>query len=286
MRFAAAVLLLALPISLSAQVRLSGVVRDSGGMAVPDAGVLLLPGARHARTDTEGRFRFDSVAPGDYKLHFRRLGFLPEELAIAIGGTDRSVAQTMLRRPRLLDTVVVAANGCSRAYFDGFLCRRSTTRGVFLTEAEILEKNPRHLADIFLGMEGFHVEPIVTPYGASRAVRTNQSRCLVTLINGRPSVVDGTLEGATQMTGASSAQYAPTDYTFPQDLIGIEIYPPGYMTPVEYGGRVLQAQGDRRAIAGSPFAGRARRVSQAEERCVLVNYWTTAALRRNRVAKR
>ena len=92
MRFAAAVLLvLAIPVSLSAQVRISGIVRDSGGKVVQDAGVLLLPGAKHARTDTEGRFRFDSVTPGDYKLHFRRLGFLPEELAITVGTADQSV---------------------------------------------------------------------------------------------------------------------------------------------------------------------------------------------------
>jgi hypothetical protein len=282
-RLAASLLATVTPLCLLAQApaRVSGFVQDSTGKIIADAGVMLLPGQRHARTDASGGFRFDSLAPGTYRLTIRRLGFLPQQLPLILGaGMDTILTLTMSQRPRLLDTVVVTANGCSRIYFDGFLCRRSTERGVFLTEADILEKNPQYVADLFLGMKGFHVEPVMTPYGPSRAVRTTESRCLTTLVDGRRAVMSGELGASSAMDGASGRSYADMEQVGPRELIGVEIYPPGYLTPEEYGGVALATPVSKRAIAGSPLRARQSRVPRAEERCVLVNYWTASSLRK------
>ncbi len=278
----ALVLAVITPLALQAQepARVSGVVRDSAGTSIGDVGVLLLPGGRNARTDASGRFRFDSVAPAAYKLHFRRLGFLPAELPLTVAsGLDTTLTLTLARRPRLLDTVVVASKRCSRIYFDGFLCRRRTTPGIFLTEADILAKNPRYLADIFLDMADFHVHAVPTPYGPSRVVRTTESRCLVTLFDGRRPVATGELEATMQMEGAAGRTLSESDYLGPRGLIGVEIYPAGFQTPEEYGDLAVGQVGDKRTISGSPFTSHERRTGAPQERCVLVNYWTTAALR-------
>lgn len=283
----ASLLALAAPVSLLAQPagRITGYVQDSAGTVIADAGVMLLPAQRHARTDQSGAFRFDSLAPGAYQLTIRRLGFLPQQLHFAVSaGTDTTVTLTMSHRPRLLDTVVVAGNGCSRVWFDGFLCRRATERGVFLTEADILEKNPQYVADLFLGMKGFHVEPVMTPYGPSRTVRTTESRCMVTLVDGRRGAIDGELGASSAMDGASGRTYAEMDFIGPRELIGVEIYPPGYLTPVEYASLALGSTGGKRSIAGSPFGAVQPRVKRPEERCVLVNYWTASSLRRQKAS--
>jgi hypothetical protein len=244
----ASLLAAAAPVALLAQspARITGYVQDSTGKVITDVGVLLLPGQRSARTDLSGAFRFDALAPGTYRLTIRRLGFLPQQLQVALAaGADTTVTFTMSQRPRLLDTVVVSANGCSRVYFDGFLCRRSTERGVFLTEADILEKNPQYVADIFLGMKGFHVEPVMTPYGPSRTVRSTESRCLVTLVDGRRGAISGELGASSAMDGASGRTYAEMDFIGPRELIGVEIYPPGYLTPVEYASLALGSTSGR-----------------------------------------
>jgi hypothetical protein len=285
MRFATAALLAMFPIALSAQAqaRVSGTMRDTAGTPIGDVGVLLMPGNRHARTDAAGRFAFDSVTAARHTLNFRRLGFLPLEVALNVAATRDTILELkMIRRPRLLDTVVVTARGCSKTNFDGFLCRRTTIPGIFLTEADIQAKNPRYLADVFQGIEGFQLEMSAGPYGPSRKVRAAESRCVTTLWNGRPPVMsDMALDASSTMQGAAFRTYSENDFYRPADLIGVEIYPPGYKTPIEYLSlkQVRASAGGYKSAPGSMNTPKARRVEAPQESCVLVNYWTAEALR-------
>ena len=266
----------ALALQAQDSVRIGGVIRDPAGQPIPDVGVMLMPGERHARTDANGQFSF-RVLPADYYLSFRRLGFYPRNQLVR-ASRDTTLQLALDRRPQMLDTIVVA-DECSRLQFSGFLCRRAKGQGVFLTEADILAKNPKFLADIFLGMKDFHVEPTAGPYGPQRYVRATQSRCLVQLYNGREGAVrDQAIDGTSQTSGASGRTLTEGDYYGPQTLIGVEIYPPGYPTPEEYQFRARGVARGGGRIAGSGNAPKGRRVQPMTEKCVLVNYWTTAAL--------
>jgi hypothetical protein len=277
------VVFLGVPLTLGAQTgRIGGTARDSLGQRIPDVGLLLMPGERIARTDPSGMYRFDSLPAGTYRLRVRRLGFLPMEEEIRLReGETRALDIALVPRPRILDTVTVTATGeCPRTNFDGFLCRRKNTPGIFLSEEDILAKNATYLADIFTGMEGFRVEQVMTPYGGRREVKVEPSRCLTTLVNGRPFL-------------GSDADLGEGDFYRPEHLIGIEIYPPGTQTPVEYGGVATGSRGPVGvgAVRGTNpprgnnrpgMQGRVSRTGQPAERCLLINYWTPSAIRRPR----
>jgi hypothetical protein len=253
--------------------RISGIARDTLGQRIPDVGILVMPGERNTRTDASGMFRVDSLAAGTYTVRVRRLGYMPMQVTVKLdSSTTRTLELAMMPRPRVLDTVTVTADGhCPRNTFDGFLCRRKTMPGIFLNEEDILAKNATYLADIFHDMEGFRVEPVMTPYGFGRAVRVAQSRCVATLLNGR------TFVGAE--TGASES-----DFYKPEDLIGVEIYPPGTNSPPEYGHITVGTgiSGGVGSAPGSKLPARVSRVGRPTDRCVLINYWTAAAIRRPR----
>ena len=257
-----------------------GVVRDTAGVGVVDVGVLLKPGDRLAKTNSNGEFSFDGLAPRAYYVSLRRLGFEPFNGRIEVTA-DTTLLFTMSRRPQLLDTVVVA-DECSRYQYSGFLCRRQKGGGIFLTEADILATNPRFVADIFMGMKGFHVEPVATPYGPQRIVRPEQSRCMVQLVDGRYPVglsLNDLVEEPTPLQGETRGEIYVGNLFGPTELLGVEIYPAGYQTPEEYAFRGVAFHQASRAMSGSGMQPKPRAVQHGTtERCVFVNYWTTGSL--------
>src|SRR5262250_2421618 len=64
--------------SAAAQAVVTGTVTDPQSAVVPDARVALLSGqteVRSARTDAQGRYRFDSISPGTYAVAVSAPGF-------------------------------------------------------------------------------------------------------------------------------------------------------------------------------------------------------------------
>lgn len=68
-------MLLVLGSTLSAQTTVLGRVTDSAGEAVSGANVELVPPGRIAKTDSQGNFELDGVAPGEYTLTASYVGF-------------------------------------------------------------------------------------------------------------------------------------------------------------------------------------------------------------------
>src|SRR5437867_2968674 len=70
-------------------VKVSGIVEERSGAVIPGASVILISmetgEARAATADDRGRFVFEHVSPGKYKLTAEAKGFQPNELAIAVG---------------------------------------------------------------------------------------------------------------------------------------------------------------------------------------------------------
>jgi len=99
MRAAALAVLLSVSLSIAGlhaqTTSVTGTLRDTSGGVLANAAVRLVHSQSDARYDTQsddsGRFQFTAVAPGDYVLSVRLLGFSPivETIAVASGGSVR-----------------------------------------------------------------------------------------------------------------------------------------------------------------------------------------------------
>jgi hypothetical protein len=105
-----ALLLLGLPLLQGAT--LSGVVKDPSGAAVARAEAIVVGASLaepiHAFTDTQGRFRFDDLAPGPYLLNVVHESFEPYEHGVTIGDKPVDVAVALKVR-RVVTSVDVSA---------------------------------------------------------------------------------------------------------------------------------------------------------------------------------
>ena len=86
----------------------AGVVRDAQSQTVPGVLVTLSGpgGTKTANTDGAGNYRFESVAPGTYKLRFDLQGFRPVELTETVV-TDRVASADVVMQVGLVESVVV-----------------------------------------------------------------------------------------------------------------------------------------------------------------------------------
>lgn len=99
-----------------AQATLAGVVRDSAGGPVADVEIILRDTNRGTRTNNRGQFTLADVAPGNYRVWFRRLGYTSVEYNWAARGSERTDVNVGMRMiPRSLDPVVVRADEDKRA---------------------------------------------------------------------------------------------------------------------------------------------------------------------------
>ena len=96
--------------SLGAQVTVRGTVSNESGRPLEQSQVTLDPqGAnRQVRTDSEGRFTFLGVPPGQHVVRVMRVGFSPESKQVDVANANVTVEFT-LRRVQVLDTVAVVA---------------------------------------------------------------------------------------------------------------------------------------------------------------------------------
>ena len=142
----------------------TGVVRDTGGLAIPnvEARVPLTEYVTH--TDTLGRYRLAGIPHGTTVLEFRALGYVRVELQVALD-PDRTVevpegVYTMSPLPVQLEPVVVRGEypGRSRRLRD-FERRRARGSGTFLTREELERSgaNPQRPSDVIRKIPGFSV---------------------------------------------------------------------------------------------------------------------------------
>lgn len=71
---------------------IAGVVHEAGGTLIEDAEVQLVRSPRVARTDANGRFVLDSIAPGLHEIVVRKVGFTPARAEVRV----RADSATML----------------------------------------------------------------------------------------------------------------------------------------------------------------------------------------------
>jgi hypothetical protein len=118
---------------------------------IPQAEVLLAPGARRALTDAAGHFQLEFVAAGDVTLLVRRLGFKPESASFPVAANDVLEVHIELdASAQPLDTVTIAGreNLLARGKLAGFYERKERGGGRFFDSEFLTQNSHRRLGDV------------------------------------------------------------------------------------------------------------------------------------------
>jgi len=215
-RVALAIGILALTSAAGAQTAsIRGIVRDSSLRPMTRAEVSVDPTGRRVRTDSSGRFVFDSLDGGQYTVRARRLGYGPAEWSVDLSNHGRIDVQLVLgSRLALLDTVYVNdGRPCDAQKYEGFMCRRAMTKGRFIDYTDIDSMDVIYSADLLRDIGGFTTVVRSTNMGPTRLAASKH--CTIVLMNGV----------ATSWSSVPENAY---------DIIGIEIYQTPKDIPKEY----------------------------------------------------
>lgn len=206
---------------LAAQSRtggISGVVKDSAGVPIPDVEVTAIKLAKVVRTDTAGRFLISSLPPGSADFSFRRLAYSPVVLSVLIPADDTTdVAVTLGLTALQLTGVVVQEHAAHVRILDAFESRRKQGIGHFVTRAEIERRHPLLLSDMMRIIPGAEILMGENGRAALRFARVGRPNCPPQFF------VDGI-----QVTGYN------IDDMPPGDVEGVELYAGAAGLPPEF----------------------------------------------------
>ncbi len=195
------------------------VLRAGSRTPIAGAEVVLAPGGSRMLTDSDGRFRFESVALGRLGIHVRRLGFAPESVIVETPRVDAGELVIELRETaQKLDTVSVSGREdvLARGKLAGFYERKKFGIGRFLEEKDIEKMLSRRLADV-----------IVAQIPGTRAVRSGKGGMAAYISTFR--MAPRALVGASGSSGGafSSRQPRPTQCYPDVYLDGVVVYSSG-----------------------------------------------------------
>ncbi|MDH5758402.1 MAG: Plug and carboxypeptidase regulatory-like domain-containing protein [Gemmatimonadota bacterium] len=225
-------------LSLQGPASVSGKVSAwSTGEAVEGAAISLTSlddaradGGVSAATGTGGRFRFDGVDHGPYRISVRNLGYAEVVDTFTVRSGERT--QIDVRLPEeaveVEGVTVEVVRGSRRLDMTGFFDRMADGLGVFLTPEELERKNAFTASDLFKNLSGVQVS-------TTAAARDGRPRSYVRLRNGcLPTVyIDGVV-----VPRSSGTRDVVTldDLVEPSQITGVEIYRAGSEIPLEFGG--------------------------------------------------
>ena len=243
------------PSPTPAQSVIAGTVRrDSTAAPLAAVEVLLEGSPRRTLTGTEGRFVLGGVAPGEYVILFRAVGFRPlrERILVGVEDTVRVAASLVpqgVQRLEELDVTgrVPAPRGIGREAFDE---RRKLGFGKFIDSAEMRRSEVRRPSDMLRGIPGVNVVrfrecedsrrcgPVEERAASSRGMqsmvmmaRPGMDYCWMSvLLDGNPLYLSG-------------SSRPPPDFSRDfrvSDLESVEIYRSSAEVPTEYGGTAAQ----------------------------------------------
>ncbi|MFL5611355.1 MAG: carboxypeptidase-like regulatory domain-containing protein [Gemmatimonadaceae bacterium] len=124
-----------------------------------------------ARTDSLGKFVFNGIPKGVFRVNIHRVGYNSFSLDARFSGADTLAADFALIPITIsLDTVNVVAGTTVRGKFLEFEDRRTHGGGAFLTRTQLEKQKDRQLGEIVAGLPGVRV----SRYGAESAVASSR----------------------------------------------------------------------------------------------------------------
>ena len=163
---------------------ITATVRDSLGLPVVGASVLITPDGLILRTDSAGQFYARGISAGGRTIDVRRLGFSPVRSRVQLhAGAELALDIVMMRLPQVLAEVIVKGERqCPRFSLDGVLCRREQGMGILMNRQEILAKGVEPYPMLVLrDVPGFRQNLNGNPRTVESTVGW---RCFVTIYDG------------------------------------------------------------------------------------------------------
>lgn len=196
----------------------TGTVRDSLGLPVEGAQVLVSGTGLRGETDERGQFLLAKAAAGAMTIRVRRIGFAPDSVTVDVQAGKTIAAQIVLKRLAVeLRPVVVVGRRDLGGRMSGFYQRQARGIGHFITREEIDKRNPGQMTDLFRMIPGVRVES----RGFRTQIRFRGARCA-------PLVW---MDGSPLYAGEFDL-----DSVDPRSFEGIEIYSGAASVPAEYQG--------------------------------------------------
>ncbi len=194
------------------------------GKPVEDAQVVVGGTGIAARTNAAGVLRLAGVPLGVRAVEVRRLGYATRFQMVSLEG-GRAAALTFTLEVEAIPVAAIVVPGAKKPEWDylehtGFLRRRKTGTGLFLTRAEIAGQRPSHLSDLLRRYPGLAIVPQAgsRPGGYATMARNGSRSCPIQYF------VDGTLIGP----GFN------VDDVRADDVEGVEVYRGAAGIPAEF----------------------------------------------------
>ena len=207
------------------QSRISGVVRDTFGLAIAGAEASIEGTTLRTTTDSSGAFLFVDAGAGQRRLIFRRLGFRPAAMDVELTGTGLDDLEVlMVHVAQILTPVTVQARRESTTpRLAGFYERKARGgAGTFIGRERIERTHSFSFTDLLREIPGVTIRPIG---GIQKAVRFRGSPCPpLVFIDGFPataaefdleSLDPGMLEGVEVYRGSATV---PAVFAGPRNL--------------------------------------------------------------------
>lgn len=193
----------------------SGVVRDVGGVALPNVEVGIINGRRLQQfviTGADGKFLLTGVTTGLVPLRFRRIGY-----AMQVFDVDTRIPSTraldivLSPVPNELEEVMISGNEVRlREFYERRQTRSSF--GKFLEQSDIRKLSPTHSSDLFRNVPGI----VIRAASGGNSIRIRGCQPMVLLDGLR--VPDAELD----------------EIVHPIDIAAIEFYPSSAGIPAQY----------------------------------------------------
>ena len=213
---------------------ISGVVTDTGLVAIGRANVSIVGARVGIRVGANGRFEFRNVPGGRHIIVVAAFGYEPITETIEVQGNDTlRLAVSLERRGQSLDTVVTAATTVAPGLAD-FEARRAAGQGQFMSEAEIERHQSIAATELIRSFLSVNVRPIVG--GAHGPVYVAMSRRGGGSGLGRHG---GGMECEMLVIVDGMPMQTPFDLNelpAPRELAGIELYSGDARIPLRFAG--------------------------------------------------
>lgn len=208
---------------------LRGVVRDSVGRPVRDAGVAVWGTERRATTGRSGDFLLDSLPGGTQMLEVRAVGYEPVRQPVQLAAGWPGFRDVTLSR-RVVELPTVAVTGAAaqkraklvRFYERQELAARGINYGHFLTAEDIEKKHVPFFSSLVQDLPGIHVLHGINPFSddirGSQLLMGNEF-CRMTIY------LDGIRANGPDPINV---------LVHPGDIAGLEVYPYPVGVPPEY----------------------------------------------------
>jgi len=218
------------------------VVDGRSARPVESADMSLVDDEVHRMTDGRGRFLFDALTPGIYRLRVDHLAYEPMEQVISVPG-NRTVEVNfeLSADPIDLEPLVVTVVRDRRLEVRGFYDRRDYAEAVgngYFFDQEDMRREPANRVSTLLNR---------VP-GVRTECSGNGRNCRVVMTYGNPSLSGGRqggcvnsnvyVDGVRVIRDTQDSPEPIDNFVSPGEIVGMEVYRGASEVPAEFGGSV------------------------------------------------